>query len=133
VFVATVLLAGCDSGPVGPDDGLTGGVMATFQVSGENFRVWVTNEETIEEILSLERGESSANIPNGKLIVGSGPEGYNEPWSWHLDPEDIAMAELAIEVCDGRPSLVDELIDDYLLVGHFCPWGAELIQVDDRR
>jgi hypothetical protein len=43
------------------------------------------------------------------------------------------VAENTIEVCDGRPSLVDALLEDYLRVGRFCPWGAELVSIEDRR
>lgn len=127
-----VAVAGCGE-TTAPGDGLEGGVMATFEVSGERFRAWVTNPAAIGAILELRDGESAANIPNGALHVGAGPGGYNAPWTWHLDANDIEMAETAIEVCDGRPSLVDDLLDDYLLVGRFCPWGATLISVDDRR
>ncbi|MDX1395871.1 MAG: hypothetical protein R3195_15920 [Gemmatimonadota bacterium] len=126
------ILAACSDG-TGPEDPLEGGVMATFEVSGERFDVWVTNAKAIADILALEDGTSMANIPNGALRAGPGPGDYNAPWSWHLDAQDIDMAEAAIEVCDGRPSLVDELLDDYLLVGRFCPWGATLVGVDDRR
>ena len=121
------------SDATGPGDPLEGGVMATFEVSGERFDVWVTNSQAIADMIALEEGTSTANIPNGALRAGPGPGGYNAPWSWHLDAEDIEMAEAAIEVCDGRPSLVDELLDDYLLVGRFCPWGAVLVGLDDRR
>jgi len=43
------------------------------------------------------------------------------------------MADATIEVCDGRPSLVDSLLEDYVAVGRFCPWGAELVSIEDRR
>ena len=70
---------------------------------------------------------------NGALREGQGRADHNAPWTWHLDPIDIAMADFTIEVCDGRPSLVDSLLDDYLTVGRFCPWGAELVRVKDFR
>lgn len=137
VGLATVVLmvglAGCGTSSTGPEDGLEGGVLATFRVSGEEFRAWVTNEATIQQIFDLESGESAANIPNGALLEGPGPADHNAPWSWHLDPEDIEMAELSVEVCDGRPSLVESLREDYLTVGRFCPWGAELVGVQDLR
>lgn len=134
VFFLAVLCAGVTgcSSTTGVDD-LSGGALVTFRVSGEEFRVWVTNDETIEDILALRDGTSIANIPNGRLHVGQGVASHNAPWAWHLDASDIQMAEATVEVCDGRPSLVDSLLDDYLTVGRFCPWGAELVSVDDRR
>jgi succinate dehydrogenase/fumarate reductase flavoprotein subunit len=31
---------------------------------------------------------------------------YNQPWSWHIDSEDIHMVEATIELYDGLPSLL---------------------------
>lgn len=126
------MVTACGDGPTSPEE-LEGGALATFAVSGEEFQVWVTNDAAIEQILALRDGTSDANIPNGELRPGPGVGRHNAPWRWHLDAREIEMAEQAIEVCDGRPSLVDELLDDYLEVARFCPWGAELVSVDDRR
>ena len=133
ILSLVAVVAGCSSEPGGPSDDLRGGALVTFQVSGEQFRVWVTNNSTIERILDLRDGLSSANIPNGALHAGQGVGSHNAPWRWHLDSEDLEMAETTVEVCDGRPSLVDDLLEDYLAVGRFCPWGAELVSIDDRR
>ena len=39
-----------------------------------------------------------------------------------------------IELCDGRPSMVEDSLDEWIdVVGRFCPWGASLISVDDLR
>jgi len=124
---------GCGDGTSAPGDELQGGALATFQVSGEQFHIWVTNDAVIEQIFDLRDGLSNANIPNGVLHEGPGIADHNEPWLWHIDAEDISMAEATIEVCDGRPSLVDSLLEDYLAVGRFCPWGAEFVRIDDRR
>jgi hypothetical protein len=79
-------------------------------------------------------GTSQATIPNGALLAGAGPASCNEPWSWHLDPEDFEMAEATIELCDGSPSLVEADRDAWISqVGRFCPWGAELIALQDLR
>jgi hypothetical protein len=131
--LALALFAGCGGDPTGPDPGLEGGILATFQVSLEEFQVWITNEATIQQVLDLRDGRSTANIPNGAIRTGPGVADHNAPWSWHLHPQDIAMAEQTVEVCDGRPSLVESLLEDYLIVGRFCPWGAELVRVDDFR
>ena len=133
VAIAVLGLAGCGEDATSPEDLLEGGVLATFQVSQEEFSVWVTNEATIQQIFDLRDGTSTANIPNGKLHQGAGLGDHNDPWTWYLDPVDIEMADLTIEVCDGRPSLVDDLLPDYLTVGRFCPWGAELVRVEDFR
>lgn len=130
--IALTLLGGCGQ-TTSPMDELGRGALVTFEVSGERFRVWVTDDAVIQQILDLRDGLSDARIPNGALHRGPGIGSHNAPWTWHLDAEDIEMAAATIEVCDGRPSLVTELLEDYLTVGRFCPWGAELVAVDDRR
>lgn len=42
---------------------LKGGVLATFEVAGERFEVWVTNHTTMSELYGLKRGASTATIP----------------------------------------------------------------------
>jgi hypothetical protein len=113
-------------------DGLAGGVLATFDVAGERFKVWVTNESTIQQLFDLEAGYSNASIPNGLVVAGAGQGLHNLPWSWHLDAEDIEMAEITIEVCDGTPSYVQETLADWL-GERYCPWTAELVSLEDHR
>lgn len=116
------------------DDPLTGGILATFAVNDDEFTAWVTKEQTIEDILALEAGESQANIPNGVILRGPGEDDHNAPWSWHLDPEDIEMAEATIEVCDGALDYVEDNVDEFVdQIGRYCPWSAELVSVEDRR
>jgi hypothetical protein len=44
------------------------------------------------------------------------------------------MAEFAIEVCDGRPSYVEENVDEFVgTVGRYCPWQARLVELRDYR
>lgn len=109
-------------------------MLAEFEVVDERFRVWVTDGQTIQQILDLRDGTSRASIPVGPVRSGPGRGNHNLPWSWHLDPEEAEMAEAAIEICDGRPSLVEEDVDAWIAtVGSYCPWGAELISVQDFR
>ena len=58
---------------------------------------------------------------NGAIAAGNG--GVNTGWSWHFS--DAALVETAIELCDGRPSMV-EANQDYWLntVKRFCPWPS---------
>ncbi len=111
---------------------LAGGILATFNVLDEVYSIFITSEEVIEQVLALERGESMASIPNGRLVRGA--VAYNQPWSWHIDPEDIQMVELTIEVCDGTPSMVEADLDYWIdTVQRFCPWSAKLVAVEDFR
>ena len=111
---------------------LSGGILATFNVVGEEYSIFITNSETIEQILAVQRGESQARIPSGRLVRGSVT--YNRPWSWHIDPEDIHMAEVTIKLCDGTPSQVEANLDYWIdTVQRFCPWNASIVKIEDFR
>ncbi|OGO37513.1 MAG: hypothetical protein A2147_03105 [Chloroflexi bacterium RBG_16_57_8] len=111
---------------------LSGGVLVVFDVVGESYSVFITNKETISEVFAVQRGESQATIPSGRLVKGAVP--YNKPWSWHVDPEDIQMAEITIELCDGTPSHVEADLDYWVnTVQRFCPWRARITKIDDFR
>jgi len=111
---------------------LSGGVLATFRVIEEEYSIFITNPETIEQVYALQRGESNANIPIG--LVRRGAVSYNQPWSWHIDSEDISMVEMTIELSDGLPSYLEEDLDYWVdTVKYFSPWSAKLIEVIDYR
>ena len=98
----------------------------------ERFRVWTTNPQTMHDLHELQQGTSTANIPNGRILRGAGRARHNAPYHWHLDPQDIAMAEATIELCDGLPSYVEENVDDFVEnVGRYCPWAAKLVELRD--
>jgi hypothetical protein len=133
LFVLVCALAGCSS-PTSPSPDLRGGVLATFEVSGERFKTFVTNPTTVQVLFALQRGESAASIPNGRIRRGDGVGDHNAPFGWHLDAEDIEMAFATIELCDGRPSFVEAHIGEYVdVVGRYCPWGARLVALQDFR
>jgi len=128
--LALLLLGGSCSSPTDPD--LEGGVLATFAVHSERYSIFITNEQTIEQVIALWNGQSNANIPSGRVLKGR--VSYNKTWSWHIDSEDITMAENTIELCDGVPSYVEAHLDDWIAtVGYFCPWSAELVALKDYR
>jgi len=111
---------------------LSGGILVTFDVSGETYKIFVTNKDTIADIFALKSGMSQAYIPSGRIVSGAVP--YNAPWSWHIDPEDIDMAEVTIELCDGTPSQVEANLDYWVdTVKRFCPWSAQITKIEDYR
>ncbi len=129
LFIFLLLLPSCTS-PTAPD--LEGGILVTFDVHGERYRIFITNTETIDQVFALSSGQSNATIPTGKLLRGR--VSYNLPWHWHIDSDDIQMAENTIELCDGLPSHVEADIDYWVdQVGRFCPWSAVLVSIKDYR
>ena len=106
-----------------------GDAIYLVEVSGETFRVRVTSAAQIAEFDErLQAG--SEGVINGPLIAGDG--GFNEPWSWHLDPAEAHTADAAIEVCDGRPSMVEADLSYWIdTLGQFCPWGATVVEKID--
>ena len=133
-FANAALPVVADSETADDTEELENGVLATFTVSGEVFKVWVTNPGTIQQLFDLAEGSAKATIPNGRIHRGPGWAAHNQPWSWHLDPEDLQMAEVTIEVCDARPSYVEENLDYFVnSVGRYCPWGAVLVNLEDFR
>ena len=102
-------LGACDDDPSGPD------LPAQYnvEVSGEQFTVEVTTQ-------------AQEGVINGQIVAGDA--GYNDPWSWHMVPATVEAVDAAIEVCDGRPSMVEADLDYWLdTVGRFCPWGATVV------
>lgn len=109
---------------------LRGGSLATFDVAGERFRAWVKSPTTIWQLRRLAAGQSTANIPIGSIRRGSGRGASNAPYSWHLDPRSTSMADMTIEVCDARPSYVEDHVDEFVdVVRAYCPWSARLVEL----
>lgn len=122
-----VVAADCE---VGGQAVLRGGALATFDVAGERFRAWITAPTTIWQLRRLASGQSTSNIPVGPLRRGPGRGWSNAPYSWHLDPRDTSMADMAIELCDARPSYVEGHLTEFVgVVKAFCPWSARLVEV----
>jgi hypothetical protein len=115
-----VLLAGCGS----PSDP-SGYTEFVVEVEGERFVLRALDPETVRLATQNMQG-GNGMFPIGPLLRGDG--GFNAPWSWHLDPEEVRLTEVAVEVCDGRPSYVEAHLDDYPT---YCPWGARVVAVRD--
>ena len=96
---------------------------------GEKLIVLMRHPETIETALAVSRGESRARIPIGPLVKG---EAFGNPWSWHLDPDKVRLAELTVEVCDGLPSHVEEDLAYWVgTVKFYCPWSAAIMSIEE--
>lgn len=122
VAPAVAMLPACDDDPTLPE------LPARYEVevSGETFVVRVTDADQAQQLEArLTSGEEG--VLSGELAAGDG--GYNAPWSWHMIPSMVHAPDVAIELCDGRPSMVEEDLDYWLeTVERFCPWGAKVVE-----
>ena len=115
--------AGCDDSSTGPDEE---GAVFVIEVIDETFRVRIENPDLIAQARRILAGEEPQKIVTGSLAAGDG--GFNDPWSWHVVPETVGFAEAAIELCDGKPSFVEDDLSYWLnTVGTYCPWSAQVI------
>ncbi len=99
-----------------------------FQTSNsDKFEVYATDPEAIQLLTDNYYGLNNMFVM-GRLVIGNG--GFNSPWSWHLDPDDVTMAEFAIELCDGTPSEVERNLPYWTFqVETFCPWSSKVIDM----
>jgi hypothetical protein len=100
-------------------------VIVTFKVANEEYRVLVVDPANVAVAQKLLAGEQAPSIPNG-LVVRGDPS-VNTGWSWHIDPASLQFADMTTEVCDGKPSFVENgtITGDY-----FCPWSAKVVAVE---
>lgn len=97
----------------------------TFSVAGETFRARLVGDTQIEAARAAQAG-GRARIPNGRVVSGTD---VNVGWSWHV--EDVEFVEVAIELCDGRPSDVERQGTRFG-GGRFCPWSARVVALSTR-
>lgn len=106
-----------------------GAVVAEFETDdGERYRILLEGTAAEQARTAFDAGESPG-IPNGLIEPGDG--GVNLGHDWHV--VEVEFADMAIEVCDGTVSYVDDLGYAEFTTQHgdrFCPWGAELVDLN---
>jgi len=84
----------------------------------------------IEEELEKPFDERTMHI-NGPIERGE--VDYNSNWSWHFVESEWDLVSISAEVCDGRPSFVEDDLDYWVdQVGRFCPWSSRVEAEIDR-
>jgi hypothetical protein len=80
----------------------------------------------VESQLALPEEQRMLHI-NGPVATGNG--GHNLGWSWHFRPGEWELVEISIELCDGRPQMVEDDVDKWIAdVGTFCPWASYVVR-----
>ena len=121
VVLAAALLAVACSEAAAPADEAT----YVVEVSGEQFKIRVQGADRIADI-EARRASGQEGVIIGSLVRGNG--GFNSPWGWHLEPGTVEAVDMAIELCDGRPSMVQDDVTYWVdTVKAFCPWGAKIV------
>ena len=118
VLSLPLFVAACADAPTSPSHG----ALVSFSVASETFRAQLTDEKQIDAARAAQAG-GPARIPNGRIVTGTG---VNLGWSWHV--EDVEFVEVAIELCDGRPSDVQREGAQFG-GGRFCPWSARVVTI----
>jgi hypothetical protein len=110
-----------------------GGAMITFEnvrEHTERFTAWVAKPAFIDEAKRL-LATGEQRVPNFNVDDHTD---CDITWSWHVDPLDAEWADVTIEWCDGIPSYIQANRIDWLAQDvRWCPWGAKVVAVDDRR
>ena len=119
LVAAMIGVASCDD-TLDPDE-----ATYTIEVEGERFHVRV-NDAQVAARLEDRMRTGTIGVILGRVATGN--DGYNEPWSWHLVPNTIEVPDLAIELCDGTPSMVEADLNQWIAqVRNYCPWGAKVV------
>lgn len=85
------------------------------------FRIEITSADAIAEAEAL-RASGEARWVLGKPRRGDG--GFNDPWSWSLDPATIGFGEVTIEACQATAAMVGGELDYWIGFGQLCLHGV---------
>jgi hypothetical protein len=103
------------------------------QVVFQSFVIRLVRDDQIAIARARVNKFQKQGIVSGKLLAGDG--GFNrdpnnsKKWSWRLDPESIHFPQWSMEVCDGKPSDVEENVDHWVNdIKMYCPWSAQIIR-----
>ena len=122
----SAMLVGCGGGaPSGQPAPTPTNVVITLRVAdAEEYRIRLTDADDIAIARKLLAGEVAPSIPNGLVVRGESD--VNVGYSWHIDPASVEFADTATEVCDGRPSDVEQRA---ITSDRYCPWSAKVVAI----
>ena len=103
----------------------------------ETFIIKLTDPAKIKTARDILSGVEKNVIGVSGTIVKS-PACYNQPWSFHLDPESIEFFGVATEVCDATIMNVEDFLDPSLKIiyvklfpflpeNRWCPAAGRLL------
>jgi len=101
-----------------PSDGL----FVHFKMGDARVRMYLTDPKAKEDVQETFAGHMNKHIPMGTVRKG---RLFDPQWSWYVDPKTISMADVAIELCDAAPSLIEENLREWL-DKLWCPWSSRI-------
>ncbi|MFQ6047424.1 MAG: hypothetical protein ACE5PT_13890, partial [Gemmatimonadales bacterium] len=91
LLAAGLAMTACScSGSAAPQDA----AVFRVEVDSESFRVSIRDDAVVTEAERRMREEDGAGIVIGSLARGDG--GFNQPWSWHMVPSSVLIADFAV-------------------------------------
>lgn len=94
----------------------------TFVAKTSNSEVIAKLEQELEKPFDERNMHINGSIERGEVE-------YNNNWSWHFVENQWDLVEISTEVCDGRPSFVEEELNYWVdQVGRFCPWSSRVVE-----
>lgn len=95
------------------------------------FVIKLTDAAKIREARDLLSGKKKTGGHVMGTIIKS-PVSYNQPWSFHLDPDSITFFQIAAEVCDASIQYVEDHLEEaggeFLPGNRWCPWCSRLVE-----
>jgi hypothetical protein len=106
------------------------GALIKFEVNKERVTFWITNLDFIRKAEEYQES-GKARVPMfHKLMDGID---CDSQWTWYVDPEHVEWVEQAVELCDGRPSDIENNKKYWFnTVKMYCPWGTTVRSVERR-
>jgi hypothetical protein len=122
LLLIAALAGACDDGPTAPSG------QRQYRVRDVHAQVMTVRiaDPTVAAQADQLLASGQQRWVTGRLRVGHG--GFNQPWSWHLDPATIELAEVTIEACQTTIRGVEDDLDYWLefdrTVGPVCVGGV---------
>jgi hypothetical protein len=102
------------------------GVVVILRVEDEEYKIRLTDPSDMEIARKFLAGEQAPNIPNG-IVVRNDPD-VNIGYSWHIDPDSVEFADMTTELCDDRPS---DLENGVINFDRYCPRSVKVVAIDE--
>ena len=114
------------------------GAVVTFAFSGsaDLMDVHVRKASTIAAARAYLQTQAGPKFPIGPIARGAGADPY---YPFHFLPDQVDLAEVAMELCDGRPMKTEAAVEQFFAgtgraneqTTTYCPWGAYPVAVRD--